>query len=228
MGFLLVGMAVVFGLALLPQMWVRNVIERHSGERPDFPGTGGEFARHLLDEMKLGHVKVETTDLGDHYDPEAKVIRLTDRHFSGRSLSAVVVAAHEVGHAMQDATAYPPLAARTRLARQALRMERVGAVVMLAAPVLMALAKTPHVLIIEVAVGMLIMGTTIVMHAVTLPVEFDASFRRALPVLKAGNYVSRQDLGSARKILTAAAFTYVAAAAMSLLDVARWVRVLRP
>ena len=159
---------------------------------------------------------------------DGKVIRLTDRHFSGRSLSAVVVAAHEVGHAMQDATAYPPLAARTRLARQALRMERVGAVVMLAAPVLMALAKTPHVLIIEVAVGMLIMGTTIVMHAVTLPAEFDASFRRALPVLKAGNYVSRQDLGSARKILTAAAFTYVAAAAMSLLDVARWVRVLRP
>ena len=65
------------------------------------------------------------------------------------------------------------------------------------------------------------------MHAVTLPVEFDASFRRALPVLKAGRYITDQDMRSARQILRAAAFTYVAAAAMSLLDVMRWFRVLR-
>jgi Zn-dependent membrane protease YugP len=65
------------------------------------------------------------------------------------------------------------------------------------------------------------------MHAFTLPVEFDASFRRALPVLKAGRYISDADMPAARKILKAAAFTYVAAAAMSLLDVARWIRVLR-
>lgn len=227
MAALLLIIAVVLGLAVLPQMWVRRVIEEHANERSDFPGTGGEFARHILDEMKLTGVKVEETDLGDHYDPEAKAIRLMPKHFNGRSLSAVVIAAHEAGHAMQDATGYPPLQARTRLAKQAIRMEKVGAIVMLAAPFVMVLAKAPHFLIIEVFAGMMILSMTILMHAVTLPVELDASFRRALPVLKAGGYIPARDMPAARKILRAAAFTYVAAAAMSLLDVMRWLRVLR-
>ena len=220
-------LAVVLSLAVLPQMWVRKVIARHGQERADFAGTGGEFARHILDEMKLSHVKVEETNLGDHYDPDAKAVRLLPKHFGGRSLSAVVIAAHEAGHAMQDATAYAPLQARTRLARQAIKMEKVGAVVMLAAPLIMLLAKSPHVVVIEVFMGMMILAMSILMHAVTLPVEFDASFRRALPVLKAGRYIGDSDMAAAREILRAAAFTYVAAAAMSLLDVMRWLRVLR-
>jgi len=220
-------LALVLGLAVLPQMWVRRVIARHSADRPDFPGTGGEFARHLLDEMRLDHVKVEETPLGDHYDPDAKAIRLMPQHFKGRSLAALVIAAHETGHAMQDATGYAPLKARTALARRAIWMERIGAVVMLAAPIMMVLAKGPHILLLEVAAGLTILGMSVAMHAYTLPVEFDASFRRALPVLKAGKYLSDRDLPAARQLLRAAAFTYVAAAAMSLLDVARWLRVLR-
>jgi Zn-dependent membrane protease YugP len=223
----LIVLALVVGLAVLPQMWVRRVIAMHSADRPDIAGTGGEFARHLLDEMKLGHVKVEATDLGDHYDPEAKAIRLLPQHFNGRSLAALVIAAHETGHAMQDATGYQPLAARTRLAKQAMRIQRVGAIVMLATPIVIALARAPHVLVVELFAGVLILGLAIVMHAVTLPVEFDASFRRALPVLKGGKYIPERDMPAARQILRAAAFTYVAAAAMSLLDVARWIRVLR-
>jgi hypothetical protein len=210
---ILLFLAVVLGLALLPQMWVRRVIARHSLDRPDFPGTGGEFARHLLDGMKLGHVKVEETALGDHYDPDAKAVRLLPQHFKGRSLAALVIAAHETGHAMQDATQYPPLKARTRLAKQAVALERVGAIVMLAAPIMVALAKSPQILLIEFAAGVGILGLTLVMHAYTLPVEFDASFRRALPVLKAGRYIPDRDLPAARQILRAAAFTYVAAAA---------------
>lgn len=220
-------LAVVVGLAVLPQMWVRRVIAQHSHDRADIAGTGGEFARHLLDEMKLDHVQVEETNLGDHYDPDAKVIRLLPQHMNGRSLAAIVIAAHETGHAMQDATGYQPLQARTRLAKQAVRMEKVGAIVMLAAPIVMALAKAPHILVIEVFAGVMIFAMTVLMHATTLPVEFDASFRRALPVLKAGGYINDADMPAARKILKAAAYTYVAAAAMSLLDVARWFRVLR-
>jgi len=146
---------------VLPQLWVKKVITRHSGERADFPGTGGEFARHVLDEMKLDHVKVEETDLGDHYDPEAKVVRLSPQHLNGRSLSAVVIAAHEAGHAMQDATGYPPLQARTRLAKQAIRAEKVGAVVMLAAPIVMALAKAPYLLVLEVFAGVMLLALSI-------------------------------------------------------------------
>ena len=227
MAAVIIILALVLSLAMLPQMWVRRVIAAHSAERADFPGTGGEFARHVLDGMKLSHVKVEESKEGDHYDPEAKAIRLRPENFNGRSLAAIVIAAHEAGHAMQDATDYPPLAARTRLAKQAIQMEKVGAVVMLAAPILMAIAKSPPLLLIEVAMGVLLFGSTVMLHAVTLPVEFDASFRRALPVLKAGRYVHEKDMPAARSILRAAAFTYVAAAAMSALDVMRWLRVLR-
>jgi Zn-dependent membrane protease YugP len=224
---ILLFLAVVFALAMLPQIWVRNVIARHSADRPDIAGTGGQFARHLLDGMKLHHVKVEETDLGDHYDPEAKAIRLSPQNMHGRSLAAVVIAAHETGHAMQDATGYGPLQARTRLAKQAIRIEKVGAIVMLAAPIMLVLARTPHVLLLEIAAGVVILGMSLAMHAFTLPVEFDASFKRALPVLKEGRYIPASDMPAARKILKAAAYTYVAAAAMSLLDVARWIRVLR-
>ncbi|HEX6001632.1 MAG TPA: zinc metallopeptidase [Hyphomicrobiaceae bacterium] len=224
---MIVVLALVLGLAMLPQMWVRNVIARHSADRADFPGTGGELARHLLDEMKLTGVKVEETKDGDHYDPDAKAIRLLPQHFRGRSLAALVIAAHETGHAMQDATRYPPLKARTRLAKQAATIQRIGAVVMLAAPIMMALAKSPYALLFELGIGALILGSAVLMHAYTLPVELDASFRRALPVLKAGKYIPDRDLPAARQLLTAAAFTYVAAAAMSVLDVMRWLRLLR-
>lgn len=227
MGIILFFLAVAFVLALLPQMWVRSVLKKHSVERADIAGSGGELARHLLDGMKLGHVKVEETSLGDHYDPEEKAVRLSPAHFSGRSLAAVVVAAHEVGHAMQDATGYGPLTARTRMAKQAHRVGQLGAVVMLLAPLMMIVSKSPYILVIELLIGLLILASTIFMHAVTLPVEFDASFKRALPVLKAGGYVTDQDMPAARQILRAAAFTYVAAAAISLLDVMRWIRVLR-
>lgn len=224
---LVVIVGLVLALATLPGMWVKSVINRHAAPRQDLPGTGGEFARHILDEMNLRHVKVEETTLGDHYDPDAKAVRLLPEHMKGRSLSAVVIAAHEVGHAMQDATNYPPLAARTRLARQAARVEVLGAVVMLAAPIVLALAKSPHLMVIQIAAGVMILSMTILMHAVTLPVEFDASFRRALPVLEGGRYLPPEDMGAARQILRAAALTYVAAAALSLLDVMRWFRVLR-
>lgn len=227
---MVIGLVIIAALALAamaPQLWVRSVLEQHAAERADFPGTGGELARHLLDEMKLHHVRVERTDRGDHYDPADKVVRLSPAHMDKRSLSAVVVAAHEVGHAMQDATGYPPLVARTRLARQARWVEMLGSIVMLLSPVMLALAKAPALMIVQLAVGLLIISFSILMHAVTLPVEFDASFGRALPVLKAGGYIADADMASARKILRAAALTYVAAAAMTLLDVTRWLRVLR-
>ena len=227
MSIVLLLLCAIFALAMLPQMWVKSVIKKHSADRPDLSGTGGEFARHLLDRLGLGHVKVEETALGDHYDPEIKAVRLLPANMKGKSLAAVVIAAHEVGHAMQDATDYAPLKARTRLAKQAAQFERFGAVVMLAAPIVMLLSKSPHILVLQVFVGVLILGMTILIHAVTLPTEFDASFRRAMPALEAGGYLKAEDRPAARQILRVAALTYVAAAALSMLDVMRWLRVLR-
>jgi Zn-dependent membrane protease YugP len=217
----------VLALALLPSLWVQAVISRHARERTDFPGTGGELARHLLDEMKLDHVKVEETAMGDHYDPEMKAVRLMKDRFRGRSLSAVVIAAHEVGHAMQDASGSRMLKNRTRLAKTAVWIERVGGIVMLVSPLAVILLRHPSVLLLQLGAGALILSFGVILQLSTLPVEFDASFNRALPVLKAGRYIPERDLPAARSILRAAAFTYVAAALMSLINIARWLRVLR-
>lgn len=227
MPFLLLGLLVIVALATLPQMWVKSVLQRHSAERRDMPGTGAEVARRILDSHGLGHVKVEVTRDGDHYDPEAKAVRLMPQHFERRSLAAVAVAAHESGHALQDASRYAPLTQRTAAAKQARSVQRLGSIMMLAGPVLMIVTKSPMLMAIDMAVGALVLGSNVVMHVLTLPVEYDASFRRALPVLKAGGYIGERDMANAREILRAAAFTYVAAAAMSLLDVMRWLRLLR-
>src|SRR5258708_13177383 len=91
-----------------PQLWIRRVLAQHGGERADFPGTGAELARHLLDEAGLQAVPVEKTDKGDHYDPGARAVRLLPQHYGGRSVSAVAVAAHEVSHPVQPPRGEPP------------------------------------------------------------------------------------------------------------------------
>jgi hypothetical protein len=224
---LIVALLVILVLAVVPRLWVRAVLARHAKDRPDFPGTGGEFARHILDAMHLGAVKVEETSMGDHYDPQLKCVRLMPDHFHGRSLTAVVVAAHEVGHAMQDATDSALLKNRTRLARIAAVTERIGGIVMIAAPLAALLLRHPAGFLFEFLAGLLILSLSVVLHVVTLPVEFDASFNRALPVLRAGRYIPDDDFPAARSILRAAAFTYVAGALMSLINIARWLRILR-
>jgi Zn-dependent membrane protease YugP len=221
---IIIGVAVLLALIVLPQLWVRSVLLRHSAPRPAFPGTGGEFARHLLDGMKLSHVTVEETAEGDHYHPVAKAVRLKAEHFHGKSLTAIVIAAHEVGHAMQDATDYGPLKTRTRLAPFVEYIHTAGPAVLLVMSALGAVVRNPAVAAFGVAVLVLMNLSIVILHAVTLPVEFDASFKRALPVLRDGRYLEGKDLAAAQHILSAAAYTYVAAALMSLLNIARWIR----
>jgi Zn-dependent membrane protease YugP len=225
---------IVFGIVFLalmfaPQLWVRHVIAAHAKERDDFPGTGGELARHLLDEAGLDHVPVEKlpADGGDHYDPMAKAVRLCPTHHNGRSVTAVAIAAHEVGHALQDAEGYAPLTLRTRMAGAAQKIQAIGSVLLIGAPIVMILTRKPSIMLLELGAGLAIMATGIVVHLITLPVEFDASFKRALPILKNGQYLHEDDMPGAEKVLRAAAFTYVAAAMVSLLDVMRWLRILR-
>ncbi len=227
MAVIIIAVVFIVAIAVVPQLWVKSVIARHSEQRADFPGTGGEFARHILDDIGLLNVEVEETADGDHYDPEAKVVRLTKSHYGGRSLSAVVIAAHEVGHAIQDASGYPPLKARTQIAKNAGWLQTAATIILLAAPLLVIIAKSPAILLVQVAAIALIALLTVLMHAVTLPVEFDASFRRALPILAGGRYIPDADLPAARTILRAAALTYVAAAAISVINIFRWLRFLR-
>lgn len=226
---ILIGLAVLAILAavVLPQFWVRRTIARHARDRPDLPGTGGELARHLLDRFGLTSVKVDRSETGDHYDPAARTVRLTDAHLAGRSLSAVAVAAHEVGHAIQHANGERLLAWRQRLAKFASWTDRAAGVFFIAAPFLAILARTPLALAALVGTGIALLGVRVVVTLITLPVEFDASFRKALPILKDGGYLDESDLPAARSVLRAAALTYVAAALVTLVDLARWIRLLR-
>lgn len=216
-------LAIVFG----PSLWVRHVMQKYSRPEDRYPGTGGELARHLLKRFGLEHVTVEPTEAGDHYDPEAKAVRLTQDKYDGRSLTAITVAAHEVGHALQDRDGYAPLRLRTRLVRSMRGLERVGAFIMVAAPFAGILTRAPGVGILMFLGGMLSLGSAALVHLATLPTEFDASFGRALPVLEKGDYLRPEDRRHARRLLKAAALTYVSASLMSLLNVARWIALLR-
>jgi len=211
---------------LLPGWWAKGVLRRHAGERADYPDSGAQMARRLLGENGLTGVQVEVTDRGDHYDSAAKAVRLSAENYHGRSLTAVTVAAHEVGHALQDHSGYAPLAWRTRLVRLAQVAEKAGSAMMLMTPVLMLLTRRPTSGLVSALLGASGFLSAALVHLVTLPVELDASFRRALPLLSAGGLPDR-DLAPARRILAACALTYVAASLSGMLNLWRWIRLLR-
>ncbi len=220
---ILLVLAVVFG----PSLWAKAVLAWHAGDRSDFPGTGGELARHLLDRAGLEEVAVERSDRGDHYDPEAKALRLTQDNLDGRSLTAVTVAAHEFGHALQDRDGYGPLRTRTRLVKSIGGLQRLGSIILFATFGLGLAAASPGLAAIGAAVGIATMASAVVIHLITLPVEFDASFKRALPILDRWGYLPQGDIPAARRILRACALTYVAGSLASLLNLWRWIRFLR-
>jgi Zn-dependent membrane protease YugP len=213
---------VVFG----PHFWARRVLSRY-GRDEYFSGSGYDLARLLVDRLGLTDVRVDESAAGDHYDPVQKVIRLSPQTCSRRSLTAAVVAAHEVGHAIQDHIGYPPLAARNRMVVAAARLERIGAALMLVIPLVTAVLRLPAAGVIMAAAGFATLCIPVAVHLLTLPTEFDASFNRALPMLTDGQYIPEEDTPAARKILTACALTYVSSALMSLLNVWRWIRILR-
>lgn len=225
--FYIISMIAIILLIVGPSYWVKHTLTKYSYPEGRYPGNGSELARILLDWANLQNVKVEVTELGDHYDPIAKAVRLTPDKYNGRSLTAITVAAHEVGHAVQDRDGYLPLKLRTRLIEIAAPAEKLGAAILMLAPVIAVAAKAPSAGALFLLGGLLTMGTATIVHLVTLPMELHASFARALPMLVHGNYLIHGDEPHARKILRAAAWTYVSASLMTLLNVARWWAILR-
>ena len=213
----------VFG----PQMWARYTFRRHAGVLPRIPGTGGELARHLLDHFEMPDVLVEKTEKGDHYDPERRAVCLGADNYDHNSLTAIAIAAHEVSHAIQHQRNEPKFTLRRRLVKLAQTTQQVGAAAMLLLPVAMAITRAPAAGLIMGAIGLGSMASATLVHLVTLPVELDASFGKALPILKSGDYIQPEDEAAVRQVLRAAAFTYVASSLASLLNLGRWLAFLR-
>jgi len=218
----LIVLAVIFG----PSLWVKFVMRRYSTEKPEIPGTGGELAKHLIKRFSLKDVDVETTELGDHYDPIEKKVRLLPEHYGSKSLTAIAIAAHEVGHAIQDHQGDKRLATRTKMVPIVNLLARWSVVIISLSPVIGIITRHPIPFSLLLFIGLSGFIARMMIHAVTLPIEFDASFSKALPILREGNYVSQSNEKAVSHVLRAAALTYVSAALADILNLGRWAFIL--
>jgi Zn-dependent membrane protease YugP len=208
-------------LIMGPRLWVSHVLKQHNRKEEDLPLTARELARELLDAHDLQRVKVESTDVGDHYDPRAKAVRLGRDKIDRKSLTALTTAAHEVAHAIQHASDYAPFVWRGRLVRVARVAGEAGFILLLAVPVTALTSRRPVPPVIVASAALTMLGTGVAAQLAALPSELDASFSRALPMLEAG-YIDEDRIKDARKILTACSLTYIASSLVSILNIWPW------
>ena len=201
-------------LAMYAQFRVQSTFSRYANVGAASGMTGAQVAQRLLEEARIYDVTVEATPghLTDHYDPRKKALRLSEPVYAGTSLSALGVAAHETGHAIQHQTDYFPLNFRSMFVPVA----QFGST--LAFPLFL-IGFFIHSGWLLMA-GIYAFTAVVLFQLVTLPVEFNAS-SRALAALESGGYVTNAEAGHAKKVLDAAALTYVAAALMGILQLVR-------
>jgi hypothetical protein len=201
-------------LAIWAQMRVSSTYAKYSKILSARGTTGAETAKFLLEHNGLHDIKIEEVEgkLSDHYDPRSKTVRLSIDNYKGRSLSAVAVAAHEVGHAVQHGTGYVPLKIRHSI----LPATNLGSWAAFPLFIIGFLFNTPLLM----DIGIILFAGVVIFHFVTLPVEFNAS-HRALAQLSTNGMLVQQEVNGARKVLNAAALTYVAATAVALLHLIR-------
>ena len=182
--------------------------------------TGYDAARKILDMNGLQNVKIEhiAGRLSDHYDPRTNVVRLSDGVYSSTSVAAIGVAAHEVGHAVQHAVGYAPIRIRNAI------VPVVSICSQLAVPLFILGLIFSSSLFVLTDIGIILFAAAVVFHLITLPVEINAS-RRALSTLESTYMLDGEEVSGAKKVLTAAAMTYIASAATALLQLLRLVAI---
>jgi uncharacterized protein len=208
---MVVGM-VISGAAAL---WVRSSYKKYSKEMSASGLTGAQTARMILDRNGLSNVRVEPVagQLTDHYDPRSKTVRLSEGNFSKNSVAGVSVAAHEVGHAIQDASGYLPMKLRAGIFPVVAFSSQIW-VYLFIAGIFMGGASGAGLFFIQLAAILFL--AVLAFHVVTLPVEINAS-TRAYGLLTRYGILSAREAGGTRRVLTAAAFTYIAAALTAVL-----------
>ena len=227
---MLIAILVIFVFILIqaPQWWVKYVLSKHSKSLEGMPGTGGELATHLLNQFELSNVKVEASDEGaDHYDPQDNIVRLSPSYLASKSLTAIAVAAHEVGHAIQFNRHEKVSLLRKRYLPKAHVIQKIGIYLLMGLPMVTAIIRVPHVVGLTAVIGIFTLLSSVMIYAAILPEEWDASFNKALPILEKGKYIPEEYLPAIRQILRACALTYVAAALADVLRWWRWLAILR-
>lgn len=202
--------AVISGLAAL---WVRSSYSKYSKQTSASGLTGAQTARLILDQNNLTNVRVEPVagTLTDHYDPRSKVVRLSEDNFSKNTIAGVSVAAHEVGHAIQDASGYAPMKLRSGL------VPIVNFSSQLWMPLFfLGIFGVGGMGGLFIQLAIIAFAGVLAFHVVTLPVEINAS-TRAYGLLQRYGILSAKEAGGTKRVLTAAAFTYIAAALTSVL-----------
>ncbi len=211
--------AVIF--SLWASIRVNTTFKKYSKIRSMRGITGAEAARRVLDANGLQHIRIEQIpgNLTDHYDPRSDVIRLSESVYGNTSVAAVGVACHEAGHAVQHAENYAPVKIRAAIIPVTNIGSRLAIPLIILGILLNSLASAPEFLMIAY-IGVACYGLCTLFQLVTLPTEFDAS-RRALRCIESYGILGSEEIGGARRVLTAAAMTYVAALAVSLMQLLR-------
>ncbi len=211
--------AVIF--SLWASIRVNTTFKKYSKIRSMRGITGAEAARRVLDANGLQHIRIEQIpgNLTDHYDPRSDVIRLSESVYGNTSVAAVGVACHEAGHAVQHAENYAPVKIRAAIIPVTNIGSRLAIPLIILGILLNSLASAPEFLVIAY-IGVACYGLCTLFQLVTLPTEFDAS-RRALRFIESYGILGSEEIGGARRVLTAAAMTYVAALAVSLMQLLR-------
>ena len=200
---------------LLPNFWVNYILRKYNNTLPDMPFTGRQIGNLILKDIKIDTVSIESIKLIDHYDPLEKKIKISDDKLDKKSITSISVVAHEIGHAIQDIENYKPLILRQKLIEKTLLFQKIGSfLLIIGLPSIFAFTKSPFVTLISAIIIMGCLSTNALIHLITLPVEIDASFKRALPILK--KYVPKENMKQCKSVLRAAAFTYLAQSIISI------------
>ena len=209
----------LFGILIyvVPGLWVNYTLNKHDDVLPNMPFTAKEFGLNLLKEQNLDEVNIEDTKIGDHYDTKSKTVRVKPDRLDKKSITSITVMCHEIGHAMQHKENFPPLIRRQIIISKTEWLNKLSSLLLYGGfPLIFATGALPFIRICVIIIFASIL-INMIAHLITLDVELDASFKRAMPILE--KKIPEEYHSSCKSILRVCAYTYVCASLTSILDV---------
>ena len=205
-----------FIVFILPKVWLNFAMKSNDKELENMPFNAEEFGQLILEENNLKNVIIEETSLVDHYDLNDKTVRVQEGRLAKKSLTSIAIVCHEIGHAIQHAEEYGPLIKRTNIVEKTQWLSKVGGVILYSGlPLILATGSFGFIKVCLILVLISVLLGVFV-HLITLEVEIDASFNRAMPILQ--QKIPSEYHSQCKNVLNAAAFTYIVGALTSFLS----------